>query len=90
MCDCISKVEQNVLERSKEKYPDSIISEGMGCAIDGTGIQEKAIGINGNFLYLTQKFLKSDKKKDGTYTKPKKVSVNVFINYCPFCGEKYE
>lgn len=88
-CDCITTVEQNALEHSKKKYPNSIITGNCNFS-DGTGIQEKGFGFDGVLLYFTFKFLKSDKKKDGTYTAPKKASANLFFHYCPFCGKKYE
>ena len=70
-CNCISRVEKLIKEKTNES----------GCLDTGIGVPSGTEMVNIYGMFHKQ-------KKDGTF-RDKWEKVNIFPEYCPFCGKKY-
>lgn len=86
MCDCIKKIEEKSFETVKNQKE---------------GEFEKGNLIPSSFMIVKNKFTNrqthseyqftfAPRKKNGTIGMPKKQTVNIIHQYCPFCGEKHQ
>ena len=90
MCNCINEHELRILEHLKKEHPDKNFIEELNSWL-GTGFSDTSILFNGN----GQRFLRHDfvvkytfLKKNHQPSTAKKMTINIFPNYCCFCGEK--
>lgn len=89
MCNCIKDVKDKLEAHLKEKIkPETVYS------YDEIGFDNECFMLNNNSLgtsigipFSIQYFRK---KKDGTKANNlTKVKINLFMTYCPMCGEKF-
>lgn len=83
MCTCIETSENKLIEHLKSKGQN---------VVDGEFQNKPALmfGTNTIKLFSPFKYTYTFKKKNGIDSKQRTNTVNVFYNYCPFCGLKYE
>lgn len=87
-CNCIKEVEQKTIAHLKERYPDKTYNEELN-GFEGTGLLNQALsmGENGGYkLYHQFAIEVTFTKVNGTQSKPKKETVNIYQTFCPFCG----
>lgn len=88
MCDCITKVETNLLNHLKEQNPTKTYEETN--SFEGTGFQTKTLLFDSMQYALSQeiKVKSSFTKVNGEQSKPKTETFKITHSFCPFCGEK--
>lgn len=90
MCNCIKETEQKIIGNLKERFPEKTFNEELN-RFQGTGMQNVALSFGengGHKTYSEFKIESSFEKVNGTQSRPKKETVNIYHSYCPFCGIK--
>jgi hypothetical protein len=86
MCDCIKEIENKAFDKVKEQK-EGEFSKGILTPIHFPIVKNKFMDRQ---TYSEYEFTLAPKKKDGTIGKPKKQTVSIMHQYCPFCGKKYK
>lgn len=83
MCNCINEIAKTTIEHLKSSTEGEISGDHI------TGIQYSFKAKTPPKTSSSFEFLHAPLKKDGTIGKPKKSSIALMHNYCPWCGEKH-
>lgn len=87
-CNCFDRIQKSMADRVAGKLP-------KGARIHSTGWKNETYVMR-NKTMTTAYFLEfftyyQDRRKDGSLNeKVRKSNFPVFMNYCPFCGQKFE
>ncbi|WOL30564.1 hypothetical protein ASM1NWU_3 [Enterococcus phage AS-M1_NWU] len=87
-CKCFDRIQKSMADRVADKLPE-------GARIHSTGWKNETYVMR-NKTMTTAYFLEfftyyQDRRKDGSLNdKVRKSNFPVFMNYCPFCGVKFE
>jgi hypothetical protein len=89
-CNCVSQVEEKTLNHLKENNTMGFIYDDDLNHWNGLGLQNVAYNFETgkSMVYMQFSAMYTFKKTNGELSKPKKHTINLFPNYCPFCGEK--
>lgn len=86
MCNCIKEIEDKSFEAVKTQKEGEFTKGNL----IPTSFPIVANQFKNRRTHSEYGFTFAQKKKDGTIGKPKKQTVNIMHQYCPFCGEKHE
>lgn len=87
-CNCFDRIQKSMADRVADKLP-------KGARIHSTGWKTETY-VMSNKVKKTAYFIEfftyyQDRRKDGSLNdKVRKSNFPVFMNYCPFCGVKFE
>lgn len=85
MCNCIKDIEEKSF-KAVSGQKDGDFKKGYLLPVSFPIIKNKFLNRRTHSEY---EFTFSPRKKDGTIGKPKRQTVNIMHQYCPFCGKKY-
>ena len=83
-CDCRKDIEQRLLDRFKDQYPDA---QNHGATLMGYTYIIEDLGITTKGFMPIELNAQHPLKKGGV--KAKTMRSNMIFTFCPFCGERY-
>lgn len=87
-CKCFERIQKSMADRVAGKLPNGAIIHSAEWKTEVLAIENKKLKTR-YFLDFTVEY--QERRPDGTlYSTVTKSDFPVFMNYCPFCGEKFE
>lgn len=92
MCNCVNEIEGKLLESLREKYPDA---RGYSASLSGQSLKiprsTECGAVKSQWIGFTpvNASVVLPLRKNPTANRLKKVKMNMYFSYCPYCGVKY-
>lgn len=87
-CNCFDRIQKSMADRVAGKLPNGAIIHSAEWKTEVLAIENKKLKTR-YFLDFTVEY--QERRPDGTlYSTVTKSDFPVFMNYCPFCGQKFE